>query len=58
MGGEGGAGPARFRRATGADDMEALAIERAGGRTIRWLASDDNFSALQRMLLLKFELKE
>lgn len=38
------------------DNMEALAIEREAGRTILWLASDDNFSPLQRTLLLKFAL--
>lgn len=39
-----------------ADNMEALAVTRENGRTIVWLASDDNFSPLQRTLLLKFEL--
>lgn len=38
------------------DNMEALSIERAGGRTILWIASDDNFSPVQRTLLMKFEL--
>ena len=38
------------------DNMEALDIRRAGGRTFVWMASDDNFSPLQRTLLLKFEL--
>jgi len=38
------------------DNMEALAIERVGERTLMWVASDDNFSGLQRTLLLKFEL--
>lgn len=37
------------------DNMEALAIERRGGRTIVWIASDDNFFAAQRTLLLAFE---
>jgi hypothetical protein len=40
------------------DNMEALAVTREGGRTIVWIASDDNFSPLQRTLLLKFELVE
>jgi hypothetical protein len=40
------------------DNMEALAVTREGGRTIVWLASDDNFSPLQRTLLLKFALVE
>ena len=33
-------------------------VEQDGGRTIVWLASDDNFSAVQRTLLLKFVLEE
>lgn len=38
------------------DNMEALAVRRESGRTIVWMASDDNFNPLQRTLLLKFEL--
>jgi hypothetical protein len=38
------------------DNMEALSVEREGGRTIVRIASDDNFMALQRTLLLEFEL--
>jgi hypothetical protein len=37
------------------DNMEALAIERVGKRTMMWIASDDNFIGLQRTLLLQFE---
>jgi len=40
------------------DNMEALGVTREEGRTIVWIASDDNFSPLQRTLLLKFELRE
>lgn len=40
------------------DNMEALAVTVENGRTIVWMASDDNFSPLQRTLLLKFELQE
>jgi len=40
------------------DNMEALAIAEEAGRTILWIASDDNFSRLQRTLLLKFALDE
>ncbi|MGQ0588131.1 MAG: esterase-like activity of phytase family protein [Sphingosinicella sp.] len=40
------------------DNMEALSVTSEGGRTILWLASDDNFSPLQRTLLLKFALGE
>jgi hypothetical protein len=38
------------------DNMEGLALSREGGRTFLYLASDDNFSPLQRTLVLKFEL--
>jgi len=38
------------------DNMEALAIDEQDGRTIVWMASDDNFNPLQRTLLLQFEL--
>ncbi len=40
------------------DNMEALSVTREGGRTIVWMASDDNFNPLQRTLLLKFALVE
>lgn len=40
------------------DNMEALAITRENGRTIVWIASDDDFMAIvRRTLLLKFELR-
>lgn len=38
------------------DNMEGLAVVRSGERTFVYLASDDNFSPLQRTLILKFEL--
>lgn len=38
------------------DNMEGLAVHQEGGRTILTLISDDNFSLLQRTLLLEFEL--
>ena len=38
------------------DNMEGLTIAREGGRTFVYLCSDDNFSPIQRTLLLKFEL--
>jgi hypothetical protein len=38
------------------DNMEAIALKRDGGRVFVYLASDDNFSPLQRTLILKFEL--
>lgn len=40
------------------DNFEALSVAREGGRTILWLASDDNYNKLQRTLLLKFALVE
>ena len=40
------------------DNMEALAVERRGGRTLLWIASDDNFFVAQRTLLLCFALHE
>jgi hypothetical protein len=41
------------------DNMEALAITVENGRTIVWIASDDDFMWLvRRTLLLKFELRE
>lgn len=40
------------------DNMEALALTQENGRTILWMASDDNSRALfQRNLLLKFALE-
>lgn len=38
------------------DNMEGLAIREEGERIFLYLAADDNFSAGQRSLLLKFEL--
>ncbi|MFC3712269.1 esterase-like activity of phytase family protein [Sphingoaurantiacus capsulatus] len=38
------------------DNMEGLAVVRERGRTFVYMASDDNFSPLQRTLILKFEL--
>ena len=41
------------------DNMEAIAVTREQGRTIVWIASDDNFGyLLQRNLLLKFALEK
>lgn len=41
------------------DNMEALSTTREGGRTILWVASDDNFNPLlQQTLLLKFALRD
>lgn len=38
------------------DNMEGLALRRTAARTFVYLVSDDNFSKVQRTLLLKFEL--
>ena len=39
--------------------MEGIAIRRdSAGRTLIYLLSDDNFSFMQRTLLLMFELRE
>lgn len=40
------------------DNMEGIAVEREGGKTIVWIISDDNFLIVQRSLLLKFEFSE
>ena len=40
------------------DNMEGLAVHRSGSATVLTLVSDDNFSALQRTLLLQFTLVE
>lgn len=38
------------------DNMEGLGVHRAGGATVLTLISDDNFSVLQRTMLLQFSL--
>lgn len=38
------------------DNMEGLAITEEDGRIIVWMISDDNFTALQRTILMKFAL--
>ncbi len=38
------------------DNFEGLAVRNEGGRTFLYIVSDDNFSADQRTLLMKFEL--
>lgn len=47
---------ADLRAPVSVDNMEALSVTRGQGRTIVWLASDDNYNPLQRTLLLKFAL--
>ena len=38
------------------DNLEGLAVREEAGRTFLYLISDDNFSPLQRTLLMKFEI--
>jgi hypothetical protein len=40
------------------DNMEGIGVHRAGGETVLTLISDNNFSGLQRTLLLQFSLVE
>ena len=40
------------------DNMEALAIEQQEGRTVLWVASDDNYFFGERTLLMKFALPD
>lgn len=47
---------ARFAPPLLADNFEGLAVSREGGRTVVWIASDDNHEFFQRTLLLKFAL--
>jgi hypothetical protein len=49
---------ADLRAPVAVDNMEALSVTREGGRTIVWIASDDNFNPLQRTLVLKFALAD
>jgi hypothetical protein len=49
---------AALRAPVSVDNMEALSVTVERGRTIVWIASDDNFFPLQRTLLLKFALVE
>ena len=54
-------GPVLFEADLGyeIDNMEGLSVHRgAGGETVLTLISDDNFSVLQRTLLLQFTLAE
>lgn len=49
---------AAFEGSVTRDNLEALSVTRESGRTILWLASDDNYNPLQRTLLMKFALVE
>lgn len=41
-----------------ADNFEALALSKENGRTVMWIASDDNHQFYQRTLLLKFAVPD
>lgn len=49
---------AAFDGAVTRDNFEALSVTRENGRTILWIASDDNYNPFQRTLLMKFALDE
>jgi hypothetical protein len=49
---------AAFEDGVTRDNFEALSVTREAGRTILWIASDDNYNPLQRTLLMKFALVE
>jgi hypothetical protein len=49
---------AHFQLPLPVDNMEALSVTRENGRTILWLASDDNLNPIQRTILLKLALRE
>ena len=53
-------GPSLFEADLGQqiDNMEAIAVHRSEGETVVTMISDNNFSALQRTLLLQFTLAE
>jgi hypothetical protein len=53
-------GPTLFEADLGyeIDNMEGISIHKSGGETVLTLVSDDNFSILQRTLLLQFTLAE
>jgi hypothetical protein len=48
---------ARWQAPVTLDNMEGLALRRDGERVFVYIVSDDNFSSIQRTLLMKFELK-
>ncbi len=52
------AGPevARLAPPLSVDNMEGISVTEEDGQTIVWIVSDDNFSPLERTLLMKFAL--
>ena len=53
-------GPTMFEADLGheIDNMEGISVHKSGGETVLTLISDDNFSIIQRTLLLQFTLAE
>lgn len=49
---------AHFERPLILDNFEGLSVTQEDGRTVLWIASDDNHLAFQRSLLLKFALPD
>lgn len=47
---------AHFAPPVATDNYEAMSVGQERGRTILWIASDDNFIELERTLLMKFAL--
>ncbi len=47
---------ARLKPPYAVDNIEAVTVTEEEGKTIIWLASDDNFQPFQRSLLMKFRL--
>lgn len=47
---------ARFASPILSDNYEAMAVEKRGGHSVLWIASDDNHKFFQRSLLLEFIL--
>jgi hypothetical protein len=48
---------AQFQPPVTTDNYEGVSVGQEGGRTILWIASDDNFMGFQRTLLMKFALE-
>ncbi|ODU21110.1 MAG: hypothetical protein ABS87_07895 [Sphingomonas sp. SCN 67-18] len=47
---------ATLARPLNVDNFEAIAVTRESGRTLLWIASDDNLNGIQRSLLMQFAL--
>lgn len=49
---------AHFAAGVTTDNYEALSVTQEGERTIVWIASDDNYMAFQRTMLMKFAMQD